>query len=48
MSRPLIIIALIVAIIAAIFFFAKVALDFLTVLVLIALVLLAIGILTGK
>lgn len=48
MSRPLTIIALILGIIAAIFFFAKLAADFLIVLVLGAIILLAIGILVGK
>lgn len=48
MSRPLTVIALVLAIIAAIFFFAKLAADFLIVLVLGSIILLAIGVLTGK
>lgn len=48
MARPLTVIALVLAIIATIFHFANLAGAFLIVLFLAALILLAIGVLTGK
>lgn len=48
MARPLTYIALLLAIIAAVLYFSNLALDFLTVLIIMAIVLLAIGIVTGR
>lgn len=48
MARPLTVIALVLAILAVVFHFANIAGAFLIVLVLAALILLAIGVLTGR